>query len=78
MTLYRPITQPVQAWCYLRDSDMPVWVSMCCSINDHGRFVLDRPSGRQLVNPGEWLVRTLDGEIMWMPDDEFRKEYEIA
>jgi len=75
VTLYRPRSQPVQAWQCTSSTRTPGWVVRSC-LWLGGEIVLDRPSGRQVVLPGEWLVRTLDGEILWYPADEFEREYE--
>lgn len=75
--LYRLRSQPVQAWQYDDYYDMPRWVKMECLVND-GNLILDRRSGRQLVNPGEWLVRDLDGGIVWYSHEEFERTFEAA
>jgi len=71
--MYRQRTQPVQAWQCGRD--MPAWVMLTCVVVGDD-LVLDRPSGRQVVNPGEWLVRDLDGGVTWFPPEEFEECFE--
>jgi len=39
---------------------------------------LVRRSGKQLIMLGDWLVRDLDGEPMWLTDVEFRRNYELT
>ena len=73
MTLYRLTTQPVRAWqC---GTPMPSWAMRACVVVDD-TLVLDRPSGRQTIEPGEWLVCDLDGGILWFTHEEFQDTFE--
>jgi len=54
----------------------PLWVKASTIDRPH-ELILDRNSGRQLVNLGEWLVRDLDGSPLWLTSDDFYRDYEI-
>jgi len=60
---------PSQAWQYT-GGEMPPWVQRCCFLR-RGELIHDRPSGRQLVNYGEWLVQDLDGAVNFYTPEEF-------
>lgn len=72
------ITEPVMVWQYKGQlsSSWPSWVKKCCLIiND--TFIHDKDTGRQALYENEWLVKNLDGEVIYYSDVKFRKEYEI-
>jgi hypothetical protein len=56
---------------------VPRWVFVATDENDNGELILVRRSGRQLIERGDWLIRDLDGEPMWMTNRDFKREYEI-
>jgi hypothetical protein len=66
-----------EVWKYDITAPLPVWVANCTELRDNGELLLRRRSGLQLVLPGEWLIRDLDGEPAWVTDEEFRRDYEL-
>jgi len=56
---------------------LPIWVASCTEMHGDG-LVLVRDSGKQAINTGEWLVQEPSGDILWLTDFEFRKEYELT
>lgn len=70
-----PITQPVQFWQF-NGSDKPAWVKRC-TLTVNGELLHDRQSGRQVLNHGEYLVRDLDGEIVFYTPEEFERAFEV-
>jgi hypothetical protein len=67
-----PRTEPCRAWLYTGQAktEWPLWVQARCVLLD-GDMLLERSSGRQLVNSYEWLIADLDGDIYSLPNDEF-------
>jgi len=76
MNLYRPRFQPMQAWQYLRGGAMPPWVRRTTLYMDDDTLILDRPSGRQIVNEFDWLVR-MDDCVIWFLPEEFEETFEL-
>jgi hypothetical protein len=64
---FRWIREPAGRW--------PAWVARC-SVLAGGELWHERRSGRQLVARGEWLVRELDGTVLFYTDDEIRRRFE--
>jgi hypothetical protein len=64
-----------QYWAY-NTSPPPPWVAACTERRDDGLYVVRR-SGKQLILPGEWLARDLDGEPEWLTDADFHRLYQI-
>jgi hypothetical protein len=61
-----------------RGTWMPMWVFRRTEENDSGELILKRRTGRQLMLPGEWLIRDLNSkDPMWMTNRDFKREYEI-
>lgn len=77
MTLARLKTPILEVWQYGRyNPATEPWVTRCTEERD-GELYLIRRSGKQLIRPGEWLVRNLDGDAVWLPDKAFRALYEV-
>jgi hypothetical protein len=58
--------------------ELPYWVVMCTIWDPNTKeMYLQRRSGKQRIEAGEWLLRDLDGEPIWFTDDEFRRHYEV-
>ena len=57
--------------------NLPFWVSTVTEMHGDG-LVLVRDTGKQYVEPGEWLVQEPSGDILWLTDAEFQEEYEIT
>ena len=76
MTVLTPRTQSSIGWQYLGQpqSDWPIWVRRCC-FTVCGDLIHERRSGRQVVYRGEWLVRDLDGGIVFYTDDEIAQRF---
>jgi hypothetical protein len=76
-TIARLKVTTVEVWQYWPDEPiMQPWVANCTKRQgDELRLV--RRSGAQLILPGEWLVRNLDGDPEWMPNADFRAAYEV-
>lgn len=72
--IVEPATQPLKAWQYVDYATAPAWVTKDCFFNGNG-LVHDRQSGRQIVDRGDWLVRSLDGEVGFYTDVEFNKMF---
>ena len=58
-------------------SRAPRWV-VACTIWQNEALYLVRRSGKQLIDPGDWLIRDLDGEPLWVPDKDFRRDYVVV
>lgn len=73
----RPKADKRIAWQY-EGSHMnePAWVIHCTGWNNIGKFILKRQSGNQIINIGEWLIKDLDGGIIWCPDKDMWKDWE--
>jgi hypothetical protein len=73
----RPVYHPLQAWQWNGDLDgAPEWVRLSCFRNREGTLLHVRPSGRQALYLGEWLVRDLDGRSNYYTSEEFAREFE--
>jgi hypothetical protein len=55
----------------------PLWVLNATEVSN-GDLWLVRMSGKQRINPTDWLVRDLDGEPDWVADEVFRRSYEMV
>ena len=77
MTLARPRTATREVWQYsIRGILTPQWVIDCTEWHDDGLYLVRR-SGKQRIEPMDFLIRDLDGEPLWMTADEFNRDYEI-
>ena len=57
---------------------MPGWVLDCTERHADGLYLVRR-SGKQRVEPGDWLIRDLDDrDPEWMTDEDFQREYELS
>jgi hypothetical protein len=77
--LARLKTDTVEVWQYVSPS-MPAWVARYTvwhTNTDNDGLFLVRKSGKQRIEVNEWLIRDLDGDPMWMTNEEFDDEYEI-
>jgi len=54
---------------------MPGWVLDHTERHSDGLYLVRR-SGKQRIEPGEYLIRDLDGDPEWMTADEFNRDYE--
>jgi hypothetical protein len=57
---------------------MPRWVLSCTLLDGTGELYLVRGSGKQRIDPGDWLVQNLDGEPDWYDDESFRRNWEFV
>lgn len=48
------------------------------SFSDDGGFTLVTPNGRLKINPGDWIIRGMDGELYPCTDERFRGLFEPA
>lgn len=73
----RQRVEPMQAWQWTGQPRglWPEWVKRCCERRDGELFHI-RQSGDQLVCQSEWLVRELDGGVVFYTDDEIQREFE--
>ena len=55
----------------------PSWVMNCTEYHHDGLYLVRR-SGKQIIHPGEWLIRDLDGDPEWVDDATFQREYELT
>jgi hypothetical protein len=77
MTKARPRTIPDEVWQYWPFNFITEpWVSRCTEQRGCDLFLVRR-SGKQLIQPGEWLIRNLDGDPIWMDNEDFRATYEL-
>jgi len=74
MTIAHPRTQPVQAWQFEDFATAPAWVTRECFFNGT-HLIHDRQSGRQVVYPGEYLVRDMDGGVNFYTKAEFERAF---
>ena len=72
--IVHPRTQPAQAWRFTDFSEAPWWVRRECFMRG-GELIHERQSGRQVVYPGEYLVRSLDGGVDCYTAAEFAREF---
>jgi hypothetical protein len=49
----------------------------CTEWHDDGLYLVRR-SGKQRIEPLDWLIRDLDGDPMWMNNEDFQREYELT
>ena len=79
----RPLAYTVEAWKYDEQQaiNWPSWVQQAClwlRIDGELALVLDRSSGRQHIQIGEWLVKMPDDSIVWYRDSELWHEFEVV
>lgn len=77
--IVKPKSQEREAWRYTGQPAYvwPAWVRACVHPQAHcGALCLTRKSGKQWLNPGEWLVRNLDGDPEWLTHDRMCREYD--
>ena len=67
---------PYRAWQYQKEGPRPDWVARIVAHNDDGELFHVRPSGRQVLYPGEWLVRDMDGAVVYYSDEEFNELFD--
>lgn len=75
----RPKTDKRIAWQYCGDewAAWPEWVKNCCNpIFNSKELVLRRKSGAQRVRLTDWLIKDLDGGIIWCRDADMWNEWE--
>jgi hypothetical protein len=78
MTTARLKTPTVGVWQYWPDEPIDErWVANCTEQRGRELFLV-RHSGKQLIQPGEWLIRNLDGDPTWISNADFWTTYEIA
>ena len=78
MTTARLRTTTQEVWQYaIRGILTPQWVIDCTEWHDDGLYLVRR-SGKQRVDPLDWLIRDLDGDPLWMTNDDFQREYELT
>jgi hypothetical protein len=66
-------------WQYGSQHPVPRWVRACTDAYGFGSgLYLVRRSGSQRIEPGDWLIRDLDGEAEWVTDTAFRRHYELV
>lgn len=73
-----PKQLPREAWRYTGQPyhEWPAWVRGCVGEVEEGVPCLVRKSGRQILHPGEWLIRDLDGDPEWLTHDRMCREYD--
>lgn len=72
---YSPIKD---AWQYASSDPIPSWAARSLRETANG-LVLDRTTGAQVVNPGDWLIRDPDSrDHLHLTDKDFRDEYEVV
>ncbi len=69
------IRQPCQAWQY-GSGIPPVWADDCLRMNDAGELLHVRQSGMQVLRLGEWLIKSLEGGVVFYTDAEMWKVFE--
>ena len=73
-------TPTLEVWQYAGIT-APLWVIGCIEMltnTDSDGLYLVRRSGKQRIEPGDWIIRNLDGDPEWMTDAEFVRKYEIV
>jgi hypothetical protein len=70
-------SQPLEAWQYLKNVKVPMWVIAITEWPDTG-LLLVRQSGKQVINLGEWLVIDADNEVVHMTDAYVKRFYEVV
>jgi hypothetical protein len=76
--LVRIKTPLLQYWQFDKRTAAPEWALSALTINDDGDLVLDRRSGRQVVNFMDCLIRNLDEvDLIHCTDAEFKRDYEV-
>jgi hypothetical protein len=71
--IVHPVTRPSKAWQNTGGA-IPSWLAHCCFRRD-GELIHERRSGRQVVRDGEYLVRDLDGEVIFYTPAEFKRAF---
>lgn len=54
----------------------PPWVARCTEHRPDGLYLVRGPD-KQLIEPGDWLIRDLDGYPKWSTDEDFKRNYEV-
>ena len=67
----------IDAWQYQPGKHFPTWVRQYLEQRDE-ELLLKRMSGKQLLLPGEWVVRDLDGDPEWYTSDDFFKTFRVV
>jgi hypothetical protein len=72
----KPQVPTVEAWQFRGQSEAewPEWVDGTLA-NFGSELRHERPSGRQIVYWGEWLVRMPQGDVWWFTDDEMHTNF---
>ena len=71
-------SEPCDVWQNSATGDhRPTWVFNCTEVRSDGLYLI-RASGKQRIEPGDWLIRDLDADTQWLSDRDFRREYEIV
>jgi len=70
-------SDPMEAWRCDPWLPTPQWVKNCTELSG-GELLLIRPSGKQALKFGEWLVKNYDGGIIWFTDERFEREMEVV
>jgi len=78
MTTARLRTATREVWQYY--GPRPPWVRRCTEYIRGDGMYLVRRSGKQIIYPGEWLIRDLDdpSNHEWMTEEDFQREYELS
>ena len=78
MTLARLKTATREVWQYY--GPRPRWVRRCTKWVPGDGMYLVRRSGKQIIHPGEYLIRDLDdpSNHEWMTEADFLREYELS
>jgi hypothetical protein len=72
----RPVVPTVEAWQFRGQpkAEWPAWV-VGDLVNFGTELVHERPSGRQVVYWGEWLVRFPGGDVWWFTEEEMHASF---
>lgn len=74
----RPRTEVRDVWQNRAYAPVPPWVTACTVIDARLERYLVRGADKQRVEPGDWLIRDLDGAPAWSTDEDFRRQYEVV
>ncbi len=74
---YRKKPVVVEAWLNTDDGEpIPAWVSEASSTLEGGRFAIKTLEGTMIAEPGDWIVRGIQGEVYPVKPNIFEATYD--
>ena len=79
MTKYRKKPVVIEAWLNTDENEWPAWLDHADAGREHGGVILIATlEGVMRAQPGDWIIRGVNGEVYPCKPDIFAKTYEDA